>query len=211
MSNETVVSSVYTLHPNVGKSHLITLLKKDNKHITLKQSHSGKLQNRLASEFFFFAIFHFYLATLCCVRLVRSDQPMMASQCHRPRHLRPTPSPRPAPPGPPSRELPHHRLLQRLAVLLIHRLLAGAHPVCPDAFTFPPLVRAAPSPASAAQIHASAFRLGLLHPQCLHLWLPRARMPSVRPRRRGLQGVRRNAGAGCGRLEHDGLWACAAT
>ncbi|GJN31699.1 hypothetical protein PR202_gb20126 [Eleusine coracana subsp. coracana] len=54
--------------------------------------------------------------------------------------------------------------LPRLAVPLLRRLLAGSYPLRPDAFTFPPLVRAAPSPASAAQIHACTLRLGLLHP-----------------------------------------------
>ncbi|TVU13291.1 hypothetical protein EJB05_40335, partial [Eragrostis curvula] len=54
--------------------------------------------------------------------------------------------------------------LPRLAIPLLRRLLAGAHPLRPDAFTFPPLVRAAPSPASAAQLHSCALRLGLLHP-----------------------------------------------
>ncbi|XP_062211473.1 pentatricopeptide repeat-containing protein At4g33990 [Phragmites australis] len=54
--------------------------------------------------------------------------------------------------------------LPRLAFPLLRRLLAGAHPLRPDAFTFPPLVRAAPSTASASQIHSCALRLGLLHP-----------------------------------------------
>ncbi|CAD6203924.1 unnamed protein product [Miscanthus lutarioriparius] len=54
--------------------------------------------------------------------------------------------------------------LPRLALPLLRRLLAGAHPLRPDSFTFPPLVRAAPGPASAAQLHACALRLGLLHP-----------------------------------------------
>ncbi|KAG2540239.1 pentatricopeptide repeat-containing protein At4g33990-like [Panicum virgatum] len=52
----------------------------------------------------------------------------------------------------------------RLASPLLRRLLAGAHPLRPDGFTFPPLFRAAPGPASAAQLHACALRLGLLHP-----------------------------------------------
>ncbi|KAL6648021.1 hypothetical protein ACP70R_012245 [Stipagrostis hirtigluma subsp. patula] len=52
----------------------------------------------------------------------------------------------------------------RLAFPLLRRLLACAHPLRPDDFTFPPLVRAAPSPSSAAQLHACALRLGLLHP-----------------------------------------------
>ncbi|CAN6300639.1 unnamed protein product [Urochloa humidicola] len=43
--------------------------------------------------------------------------------------------------------------LPRLAFPLLRRLLAGAHPL-----------RAAPSPATAAQLHACALRLGLLHP-----------------------------------------------
>ncbi|CAD6203935.1 unnamed protein product [Miscanthus lutarioriparius] len=54
--------------------------------------------------------------------------------------------------------------LPRLALPLLRRLLAGAHPLRPDSFTFPPLVRAAHGPASAAQLHACALRLGLLHP-----------------------------------------------
>ncbi|KAF8728906.1 hypothetical protein HU200_018202 [Digitaria exilis] len=54
--------------------------------------------------------------------------------------------------------------LPRLAFPLLRRLLAGAHPLRPDGFTFPPLVRAAPGPDTAAQLHACALRLGLLHP-----------------------------------------------
>ncbi|CAL5005931.1 unnamed protein product [Urochloa decumbens] len=54
--------------------------------------------------------------------------------------------------------------LPRLALPLLRRLLAGAHPLRPDGFTFPPLFRAAPGPSSAAQLHACALRLGLLHP-----------------------------------------------
>ncbi|CAL4923037.1 unnamed protein product [Urochloa decumbens] len=54
--------------------------------------------------------------------------------------------------------------LPRLAVPLLRRLLAGAHPLRPDGFTFPPLFRAAPGPATAAQLHACALRLGLFHP-----------------------------------------------
>ncbi|CAN6294808.1 unnamed protein product [Urochloa humidicola] len=54
--------------------------------------------------------------------------------------------------------------LPRLALPLLRRLLAGAHPLRPDGFTFPPLFRAAPGPATAAQLHACALRLGLLHP-----------------------------------------------
>ncbi|OEL30139.1 Pentatricopeptide repeat-containing protein [Dichanthelium oligosanthes] len=54
--------------------------------------------------------------------------------------------------------------LPRLAFPLLRRLLAGARPLRPDDFTFPPLFRAAPGPAPAAQLHACALRLGLLHP-----------------------------------------------
>ncbi|CAN6306362.1 unnamed protein product [Urochloa humidicola] len=54
--------------------------------------------------------------------------------------------------------------LPRLALPLLRRLLAGAHPLRPDGFTFPPLFRAAQGPATAAQLHACALRLGLLHP-----------------------------------------------
>ncbi|KAI4969814.1 hypothetical protein ZWY2020_000728 [Hordeum vulgare] len=54
--------------------------------------------------------------------------------------------------------------LPRLALPLLRHILRRAHPFRPDAFTFPPLVRAAPGHASAAQLHACALRLGLLRP-----------------------------------------------
>uniref|UniRef100_A0A0E0KEP8 DYW domain-containing protein n=1 Tax=Oryza punctata TaxID=4537 RepID=A0A0E0KEP8_ORYPU len=53
--------------------------------------------------------------------------------------------------------------LPRLALpLLRHLLLSPLLLLRPDAFTFPPLLRAAPGPATAAQLHACALRLGLL-------------------------------------------------
>ncbi|KAF7111341.1 hypothetical protein CFC21_111366 [Triticum aestivum] len=54
--------------------------------------------------------------------------------------------------------------LPRLAFPLLRHLLRRARPFRPDAFTFPPLIRAAPAHASAAQLHACALRLGLLRP-----------------------------------------------
>ncbi|XBI03943.1 hypothetical protein VPH35_132300 [Triticum aestivum] len=54
--------------------------------------------------------------------------------------------------------------LPRLAFPLLRHLLRRARPLRPDAFTFPPLIRAAPAHASAAQLHACALRLGLLRP-----------------------------------------------
>ncbi|KAM0875671.1 hypothetical protein ACQ4PT_036655 [Festuca glaucescens] len=54
--------------------------------------------------------------------------------------------------------------LPRLAFPLLRHILCCAHPLRPDGFTFPPLIRASPGHASAAQLHACALRLGLLHP-----------------------------------------------
>ncbi|KAE8779952.1 pentatricopeptide repeat-containing protein [Hordeum vulgare] len=54
--------------------------------------------------------------------------------------------------------------LPHLALPLLRHILRRAHPFRPDAFTFPPLVRAAPGHASATQLHACALRLGLAHP-----------------------------------------------
>ncbi|XP_044947170.1 phosphatidylinositol-3-phosphatase SAC1-like [Hordeum vulgare subsp. vulgare] len=44
----------------------------------------------------------------------------------------------------------------RLAIPLLRHILRRAHPFRPDAFTFPPLIRAAPAHASAAQLHTCA-------------------------------------------------------
>ncbi|CAN6312456.1 unnamed protein product, partial [Urochloa humidicola] len=78
---------------------------------------------------------------------------ILRTPAQRPRHsrpVRPPPPPRPAHPGAayPPCQLPNRHLL----------------PCRPDGFTFPPLFRAAPGPATAAQLHACALRLGLLHP-----------------------------------------------
>ncbi|KAL5218959.1 hypothetical protein ABZP36_019643 [Zizania latifolia] len=54
--------------------------------------------------------------------------------------------------------------LPGLALPLLRHLLSCARPHRPDAFTFPPLIRAAPGPASAAQLHSCALRLGLVRP-----------------------------------------------
>ncbi|KAE8772894.1 calcium-transporting ATPase 8, plasma membrane-type-like [Hordeum vulgare] len=44
----------------------------------------------------------------------------------------------------------------RLAIPLLRHIPRRTHPFRPDAFTFPPLIRAAPAHASAAQLHAYA-------------------------------------------------------
>ncbi|EEC75413.1 hypothetical protein OsI_11913 [Oryza sativa Indica Group] len=54
--------------------------------------------------------------------------------------------------------------LPRLALPLLRHLLLSSPvlPLRPDTFTFPPLLRAAQGPGTAAQLHACALRLGLL-------------------------------------------------
>ncbi|KAE8806503.1 pentatricopeptide repeat-containing protein [Hordeum vulgare] len=51
--------------------------------------------------------------------------------------------------------------LLRLAIPLLRDILRRAHTFLPDAFTFPSLIRAAPTHASAAQLHACSQRNGL--------------------------------------------------
>ncbi|KAE8805138.1 pentatricopeptide repeat-containing protein [Hordeum vulgare] len=48
--------------------------------------------------------------------------------------------------------------LPRLAIPLLRHILRRAHPFRPNAFTFPPLIRAAPAHASVVQLHACALR-----------------------------------------------------
>ncbi|KAI4992465.1 hypothetical protein ZWY2020_051882 [Hordeum vulgare] len=48
--------------------------------------------------------------------------------------------------------------LPRLDIPLLRHIVRRAHPFRPDAFTFPPLIRAAPAHSSVVQLHACALR-----------------------------------------------------
>uniref|UniRef100_A0A0D9VUW8 DYW domain-containing protein n=1 Tax=Leersia perrieri TaxID=77586 RepID=A0A0D9VUW8_9ORYZ len=71
-----------------------------------------------------------------------------------------------------------------LASQLLRHLLSSS-PLRPDAFTFPPLIRAARCPSSAAQLHSCAIRLGLVRPSVfvsgaiVHAYLRFGRVPDA--------------------------------